>query len=69
MVKHIQTIRRQKPTNCVSVFDNFVGLALKGLTLQRYLIYFQGFSFCLFLKLSGARVTVTMQKFYIVKLK
>ena len=32
MVKHTQTIRRQEPTNCLSVFDNFVGLALKGLT-------------------------------------
>ena len=31
MVKHTQTIRRQKPTNCLSVFDHFVGLALKGL--------------------------------------
>ena len=26
-----QTIRRQQPTNCLSVFDHFVGLALKGL--------------------------------------
>ena len=25
------TIRRQLPTNCLSVFDHFVGLALKGL--------------------------------------
>ena len=33
MVKHTQTIRRQKPTNCLSVFDHFVGLALKGLRL------------------------------------
>ena len=32
MAKHIQTIRWQKPTNCLSVFDHFVGLALKGLT-------------------------------------
>ena len=32
MVKHTQTIRRQKPTNCFSVFDHFVVLALKGLT-------------------------------------
>ena len=32
MVKHIQTIRRQFPTNCLSVFDHFVGLALKGLS-------------------------------------
>ena len=31
MVKHTQIIRRQKPTNCLSVFDHFVGLALKGL--------------------------------------
>ena len=30
MVKHIQTIRRQQPTNCLSVFDFFVGLALKS---------------------------------------
>ena len=34
MVTKAQTIRRQKPTNCLSVFDNFVGLALKWLTLQ-----------------------------------
>ena len=26
-----QTIRRQQPTNCLSVFDHVVGLALKGL--------------------------------------
>ena len=31
MVKHIQTIRRQKAANCLSVFDHFVELALKGL--------------------------------------
>ena len=31
MVKHTQTIRRQKPTNCLSVLDHFVKLALKGL--------------------------------------
>ena len=31
MVKHIQTICRQEPTNLLSVFDHFVGLALKGL--------------------------------------
>ena len=32
MVKHIQTIRRQFPMNCLSVFDHFVELALKGLS-------------------------------------
>ena len=31
MIKHTQTIRRLLPTNCLSVFDHFVGLALKGL--------------------------------------
>ena len=30
MVKHTQTIRRQQTTNYLSVFDNFVALALKG---------------------------------------
>ena len=29
MVKHTQAIRRQQPTNCLSVFDHFVGLAVK----------------------------------------
>ena len=31
MVKHTQTICRLLPTNCLSVFDHFVGLTLKGL--------------------------------------
>ena len=38
MAKHTQTIRRhfadkmfELPTNCLSAFDHFVGLALKGL--------------------------------------
>ena len=31
MVKFTQTIRWQLPTNCLSVFDHFVGLALIGL--------------------------------------
>ena len=30
MVKHTQTIRRQKPTSCFNVFDHFVGWRLKG---------------------------------------
>ena len=32
MVKDTQSIRRQKPTSCLSVFDHFVGLTFKGLT-------------------------------------
>ena len=31
MVKHTQTIRRLLQTNCLSVFDYFVGLVPKGL--------------------------------------
>ena len=31
MVKHTQTVRRQHLTNCLSVFDHFVALALKEL--------------------------------------
>ena len=31
MVKNTQIIRRLFPTNCLSVFDHFVGLTLKGL--------------------------------------
>ena len=31
MFKHIQTIRRQKPRYCFSLFDQFLWLALKGL--------------------------------------
>ena len=30
-VNHTQTIRRQKPTNSLSVFDHFWGLVLNGL--------------------------------------
>ena len=33
IVKYTQTIRLQKPTNCLSVFDHFVGLALKELII------------------------------------
>ena len=35
MVKHSQTIRQQLPTNYLNVFDHFVGLALKGLTIAK----------------------------------
>ena len=31
MTKRTQTIRWQPSTNCLSVFDHFVGLGLKGL--------------------------------------
>ena len=31
LVKHTQTIHRLLPTNCLNVFDHFVGLVIKGL--------------------------------------
>ena len=37
MAKRTQTTRRLLPTNCFSVFNHFVGLALKGLILGMYL--------------------------------
>ena len=57
MVKHIQTIRRKKPTNCLSVFDHFVGLALKGLIT----------SFLYFLSLTNKKQTITLHEYdYVV---
>ena len=35
MVKHTETIRRQQPTNCLSMFDDFVKLVLKELRLEQ----------------------------------
>ena len=37
MIKHTQKIRRLLPTNCLSVFDHFVGLVLKGLRADQNL--------------------------------
>ena len=34
MVRHTETIRRLLPTNRMSVFDHFLGLALNGLILK-----------------------------------
>ena len=39
MVKHTQTIRWQKPMNCLSVFDHFVVLALKAFVILLKNIY------------------------------
>ena len=35
MIKHTQTIRRQIADELLSVFDHFVGFALKGLKILR----------------------------------
>ena len=41
MIKHTQIIRRLLPTNCFSVFDHFVDLALKELR-GRYIFHWKG---------------------------
>ena len=48
MVKHTQTIRQQKPANCLSLLDYFVRLALKRLIFNifKYLILWH-LIFCL----------------------
>ena len=46
MVKYNQTIRRQKPTNCLSLFDHFMGLALKELTRMAVQQGFEDFFPC-----------------------
>ena len=40
MFKHTQRICWQHPTNCFSVFDDFVGLALKGLMAKQITVSF-----------------------------
>ena len=55
MVKHAQTICQQQTTNCLSVFDYFVGLALKGLSaFLKISVLWQLFSF--FMEKSGDNV-------------
>ena len=55
MAKHIQTICRQYPSNCLSVFDQFMGLVFKWLKailsslklshLLKYLLFMLNLSF------------------------
>ena len=42
MAKHTHSIGRQKPTNCLNVFDHFVGLAFKGLWFSNINVEIQG---------------------------
>ena len=41
MVKHTEAIRWTLSTNCLSVFDHFVGLALKGLMISKLNLVFE----------------------------
>ena len=50
MVKHTQTIRWLLPTNCLSMFDHLVGLALKEVRKIIHVIFFsQDLSFSQFI--------------------
>ena len=70
MVKHTQTIRRQLPTNCLSVLDHFVGLALKVLSWQNSVMYSeraQNFKmkFCVKIVNSFRMVTIFAKSFFL----
>ena len=43
MVKHTKTVRRQQPMNSLSVFDHFVGFALKGLNHKLNEMYMKNY--------------------------
>ena len=47
MVRHTQTIRREQPTNCLSVFDHFVGLERKWLTPALKTLYYSIILLCI----------------------
>ena len=56
MVKHTQTICRQLPKNCLSVFDHFVELMLKGLsTYFPTATYYFGASEHFYLQIFGSQ--------------
>ena len=61
MVRHTQTMRRQQPTNCLSVFDHFVGLALKRLLCMILL-----FTCKCFIYDSHGKRTAQKMKFFIM---
>ena len=58
MIKYTQTIPRLFPTICLSMFDYFVGLALKGLSkLAKTVIS----SFLIFLEFNSWRFVISFQ--------
>ena len=61
MVKHTQTIRRLLPTNCLSVFDHFVELGLKGLNFGCNFCYISGVGMKVFGDI-GLEMAVSMKK-------
>ena len=62
MIKHTQTIRWQQPTNCLSVFNHLVGLALKKLMTEKNCstcMLVAGDSFC---RIGCSRCKITFQE-------
>ena len=71
MVKDTQTICRQQPTNCVSVFGHFVELGLKGLTvilllLHSRLIYLQVQTIWKLIALISLEITKKLLYIYVI---
>ena len=66
MVKHTQTICRQQSTNCLSVFDNFVGFVLKGLkeNLSKVFGKFIRHLTIIILQANSQRAGILMMLFY-----
>ena len=62
MVKHTLTIRRVLPTNYLSVFDHFMGLAFKWLSFINYFSEMQKNSRCIALMNVPYRVPKTFVK-------
>ena len=48
MAKHIQTIRRLLPTNCLSVFGHFVELALRNVNKMLVINFILSVCLCVF---------------------
>ena len=66
MVKHTQTILRHFLTNCFSVFDHFMGLMIKGLTINSDLTFnFIRYIALIFQSVSNAKFTIDKINFLV----
>ena len=69
MVKHIQAIFQQQPTNCLYVFDDFLVLVLKGLIAELLLINLIEYNILLigFLNSSNKTNNLRLNRYTLVK--
>ena len=66
MVKHTQTIRRHFLTNCLSVFDHFMGLMIKELTINSDLTFnFIRYIALIFQSVSNVKFTIDKFNFLV----